>query len=179
LHNCPSLIYISNHVIFIYFHLIKVKQVAQILSELDSDKVKEFLNNGDTTIDVDGGKEVVKLDEVQILQETAEGFTAETEAGLTVVLDSRLTPELKREGMARDLVNRIQNFRKESGLEVSDRIELAYAAADEMAAVFKEFGDHICTETLAESINEGEKNWQFKTDFELNGREVRIMMKKV
>ena len=62
------------------------------------------------------------LEEVRVESETAEGFESESEGDLTIILDTKLTDELRREGTARDLVNRIQNFRKESGFEVSDRI---------------------------------------------------------
>ncbi|MCK4236014.1 MAG: class I tRNA ligase family protein, partial [Candidatus Krumholzibacteria bacterium] len=156
----------------------RMKSAARVLENLKADRLNRFLAAAEITIEVEGKKELIKLEEVQILQQTAEGFAAEAEGRLTVILDVRLSPELIREGMARDLVNRIQNFRKESGLEVSDRIELLFRAPAELAGVFKEFGDHICSETLAERLEEGGKDWQFKTAFRLNEYDVELCMRR-
>jgi isoleucyl-tRNA synthetase len=81
--------------------------------------------------------------------------------------------------MARDLVNRIQNFRKESGLEVSDRIELAFRAPEEVSVVLRDFGDHICMETLAESLEEGEKDWKCKTSFKVGAHSIELWMRRM
>jgi isoleucyl-tRNA synthetase len=155
-----------------------MKSAARLIEGLDPKSLKDLLTTGEITIDLDGKKETISREEVQILQETAEGFTAAADGDLTVILDTRLTPELVREGMARDFVNRIQNFRKDSGLEVSDRIELSYRAPAEVSVVFREFGNHICTETLAARLDEGEKNWQFKTSFEAGGHAVELWMRR-
>jgi isoleucyl-tRNA synthetase len=155
-----------------------MKLAARLLEGLDANGIKDLLTSGEIAIDLDGKKEAISREEVQILQETAEGFTAAADGDLTVILDTRLTPELIKEGLARDIVNRIQNFRKDSGLEVSDRIELSYRAPAEVSVVFREFGDHICTETLAGKLDEGEKNWQFKTSFEADEHTVELWMKR-
>jgi isoleucyl-tRNA synthetase len=81
--------------------------------------------------------------------------------------------------MARDLINRIQNFRKESGLEVSDRIRLSYEAPEEVERVFEEYGDYISSETLTETLENGEKDWHFNTVLKLNEIEVTLWMERV
>ncbi len=156
-----------------------MKAVAGLLAGMDQDEIAELESASRITIELDGKKEDLYLEEVQILQDTAEGFEAESEAGLTAILDTRLTPELIREGMARDLINRIQNFRKESGLEVSDRIRLSYEAPGEIEKVFEEYGDHISSETLTETLEKGEKDWHFNTALKFNDMEVTLWMERV
>jgi isoleucyl-tRNA synthetase len=155
-----------------------MKEAARILEALDASQVRDFLSAGEVSIELVGKKEVIAKEEVQIMQETPEGFIAGAEGDLTVILDTRLTPELRKEGMAREFVNRIQNFRKDSGLEVSDRIELSYRAAEEVSVVFREFREHICMETLAEGLNEGEKEWPFKTAFKAGEYTIELWMRR-
>ena len=157
----------------------QMKNAAALLGGLSAEETASFVGTGEISIELDGKKEIIKLEEVQILQQVEEGFAAESEGGLTVVLDTRLTPELLREGMARDIINRIQNFRKESGLEVSDRIVLSYEASGEIGQVFEVYGEHICSETLAEKLEKGEKDWHFNTALTLEDAEVRLWMKRV
>ena len=126
---------------------------------------------------IDGGDEKISLDEVRVESETAEGFESESEGDLTIILDTKLTDELRREGTARDLVNRIQNFRKESGFEVSNRIELAWRGPDDIKQVFEGYRDHICSETLVENLFEGEQDWENSTSFELDGFEIDLWVK--
>ncbi len=155
-----------------------MKDAAKALDGLGADQLGTLLSSGEITIDIGEKKETIKREEVQILQHTTEGFAAETEGSLTAILDTRLSPELLREGMARDIVNRIQNFRKDSGLEVSDRIALSYKAQAEAGEVFKEYGDHIRAETLAEHLEEGEQDWEFATKFSVDKNEVALWMKR-
>lgn len=150
---------------------------AGLIEGLDGERLKQLIISGEIAIEIGEKKEVISSEEVQILQQGAEGFSAEREGNLTVLMDTCLSPDLIDEGMARDVVNRIQNFRKESGLEVSDRIELAYEAPAEIQAVFDRFENHICNETLAERLVKGERDWQFTTNFRLNEHEVELWMK--
>lgn len=156
-----------------------MKAAALALESLGSQSIKNLLASGEITIDISGRKEAISKEEVQILQETADGFLAATDGDLTVILDTRLTPELRREGLARELVNRVQNFRKSCGLEVSDRIELAYRAGQEISAVMKEFGGHICSETLAEKLSEGPKDWRHSTSFEIEKQPVELWLRRL
>ena len=156
-----------------------MKLAARLLEALDVEGVKSLLSKGEISIELAGEKQIITKEEVQILQETAEGFAAGADGDLTVILDTRLTPELIKEGMARELVNRIQNFRKESGLEVSDRIKLSFRAPEEVSVVLREFGDHICLETLAELLEEGEKDWECRTSFKAGKHSIELWMKRL
>lgn len=156
-----------------------MKQAAAMLEALDAGSIKTLLSKGEISIELAGKKEVITKEEVQILQETAQGFVSGTDGDLTVVLDTRLTPELVKEGVARELVNRIQNFRKESGFEVSDRIGLSFRAPEEVSVVLRQFGEHICVETLAELLEEGEKNWECTTSFDIGEHSIDVWMKRL
>jgi isoleucyl-tRNA synthetase len=156
-----------------------MKQAAALLETLDEAGVKALVAKGEASIELAGKKEVITKEEVQILQETQEGFVAGADGDLTVILDTRLTPELLREGTAREVVNRIQNFRKESGFEVSDRIALSFRAPEEVSIVLREFGEHICMETLAEGLEEGEKDWPCRTDFKAGEHSIELWMRRL
>ena len=156
-----------------------MKDAAKQIEALSQEDIAQLLEKGTVTIDLGGVEEEIRREEVQILHETVEGYSAEVDEHMAVLLDVRLTPELIEEGMARDIVNRIQNFRKNSGLDVSDRIELFYSASPVAANVFKKFEDYIGNETLARSIEEGEKDWEHSTKFSVNNEEIMIWLRKI
>ncbi len=89
------------------------------------------------------------------MQETLEGWGVASEGGLTVALELEITPELRREGLARELVRVVQDSRKAAGLRVSDRIALGVAAEGAVAAAFAEHRDWIASETLATEVRDG------------------------
>ncbi len=154
-----------------------MKAAASVLEGLGAESVVELVEKGSVSVEIDGKKEDVTLEEVRVESETAEGFESESEGDLTIILDTKLTDELRREGTARDLVNRIQNFRKESGFEVGDRILLAWRGPDDIKQVFEGYRDHICSETLVENLLEGEQDWENTTSFELDGFEIDLWVK--
>jgi isoleucyl-tRNA synthetase len=157
-----------------------MKQVALVLESLAPAQIASLAADGDVTVELEGKKEIIKREEVQILQRTRQGFVTGTEGACTIILDTNLTKALISEGMARDIVNRIQNFRKESGFEVSDRIEIGYKAPAEVAEIFETYGDHIRSEILAERMQTGEQaDWPFTTKFNLNEYDVNLWMRKV
>ena len=83
-------------------------------------------------------------------------FQAALDGGYMVAIDTAVTPELAQEGMARELVHRIQNMRRAAGFEVTDRIELFYQGPEEVDGVLAGFGDYVRLETLTEAIHDGE-----------------------
>ena len=94
------------------------------------------------------------------------------------MLDVVLTPELIAEGHMREIVSKIQNMRKEFGLEVEDRIDVQYVCDDEINAVFNQFDNEIKLIVLANSLTKGE-NGEFSRDVDINGHNVKITLKKV
>jgi len=101
-----------------------------------------------------------------------------TEKGVTVLLDTRLTEELVREGIAREVINRVQRMRKDSGLNVTDRITLGFKATDRIEPALKEFQSHIADETLAVSIDLSGASGTHHQKFPLEGGEVEIWLTK-
>ena len=103
------------------------------------------------SIDVDGTSVELNADKILVERLEKDGLKVLNEGTLTVGLDSKITDELKKEGYVRDLIRGIQNLRKESGFEVTDRINLEVCGDDELKASFEMFKDFISSETLASS----------------------------
>lgn len=128
----------------------RMKDVGAAIAVLDGGAIAALQRDG--AIEVGG--ERIAIDEVIVSREVLGGRAAEVGEGMTVVLDTELTPELRREGLARELVNRVQNLRKDAGFEVSDRVVLAVATSGELAAVVADAGlrELIAGEVLATTI---------------------------
>ena len=135
-----------------------MKGVAAQMSALDQDQIAAFEKAGNITLNVDGQEAVVEVADVEIISEDIPGWLVSNDGNLTVALEVELTPELKKEGMARELINRIQNLRKETGLEITDRIKVTVAPNEETHAAIEAFGDYIKGQVLADSIEEAENN---------------------
>ena len=131
----------------------KMKAAAGIIQTLTSEQIQSILEGTALTIDVDGT--VVELTEEKVIVERSEkdGLKVLNEGTLTVGLDSKITDELKKEGYVRDLVRGIQNLRKESGLNVTDRIKLSVSGDQELKSAFDMFESFVCGEVLASSAN--------------------------
>ena len=131
----------------------KMKAAAGIIQTLTSDQIQSILEGTALTIDVDGT--AVELTEEKVIVERSEkdGLKVLNEGTLTVGLDSKITDELKKEGYVRDLVRGIQNLRKESGLNVTDRIKLSVSGDQELKSAYDMFESFVCGEVLASSAN--------------------------
>ena len=118
--------------------------------------VLKALRAGEQTIRPDGSVEVagelLNPEEVTISTKAKPGFAAAESDGYTLVLDTRLSPELIQAGLARELVHRIQTMRKDAGFEVEDRIVTRFDATGELAGVFDRFGEYIKQETLSVAL---------------------------
>ncbi len=134
----------------------KIPLCKKVLAQADATALfNEMQSAGKISVDLEG--EVVELgpEEVQVRLRAKEGFAAADEAGRVVVLDTAVTPELKRAGLAREIVAKIQKTRKELDLAYDDRIHVTYAATGELGAAISEHGDYIKGETLALSLEAG------------------------
>jgi len=126
-----------------------MKKLAAVLVNFDNDQIRELEQNEKYMLDLDGEQVEVLLSDVEITTDDIEGWLIATEGSLTVALDITITEELRNEGIARELVNRIQNLRKDIGLEVTDTINLFIEEKSEIKQALKENFDYICSETLA------------------------------
>jgi len=116
--------------------------------------------DGEIGINVEGQDLKVEAVDVDIISEDIPGWLVGNDGNLTVALDITLTEELKNEGMARELVNRIQNIRKKSGLEITDRITVDIQPNEAAVKAVESFGDYISRQVLADSIRLAENDGQ-------------------
>ena len=132
-------------------------QVANAIAAADAAALHAALSAGsNAVISLDGEEIQVLADEVIVSERPREGWSVANEQGETVALDLTITPELRRAGLAREFIRLIQEARKSSGFDVSDRIELRWSAGDEAKAAFAEHQDLIAEEVLATSIEESD-----------------------
>jgi isoleucyl-tRNA synthetase len=131
----------------------EMKAVTAVISALDAGQIGILETNGSITLNVNQNLFEITTDEVEVLTEDIPGSLVATEAGITVALDVTLDQELIEEGIARDLVNRIQNIRKESGFEITDRIHVSYKADEEVSRAIQSNLNYICAEILADTFN--------------------------
>ncbi len=129
----------------------RLKAVGARIQTLTNDELSQLEKQGELAVEVEGETLTLHLDEVEIRTQDLPGWLVATDGPLTVALDVTLTEELRQEGLARELVNRLQNLRKDSGLEVQDRIQvtLASSAPAELQAAVAAFGDYIREEVQA------------------------------
>lgn len=129
-----------------------MKAVAEAIKALDGNAVARLEAEGSIEIEVNGAKAVVEACDVDIYSEDIPGWLVANDGPLTIALDVTVTPELRREGIAREIVNRVQNIRKQSGFEVTDRINITFAPSDLTDDALAEYGDYISRQVLATSL---------------------------
>ncbi|MCQ2316861.1 MAG: isoleucine--tRNA ligase [Bacteroidales bacterium] len=126
-----------------------MKSLTQYFNSMSQDDIRAFERNDGATLDIDGQEVKLVLEDALISTEDIPGWTVTTQDGMTVALDINITQELLEEGLAREIINRIQNMRKESGLEVTDKIILTIEKNKDITKPVERFGEYICSETLA------------------------------
>ena len=137
-----------------------MKGVAAQMDALTQEQIAQLEKDSVITINVEGQDLTVEAADVDIISEDIPGWLVGNEGNLTVALDITLTDDLRNEGMARELVNRIQNIRKKSGLEITDRIRVQIEPNEAATKAVEAFGDYIARQVLADEIklesNEGQ-----------------------
>ena len=155
-----------------------LKQIQAALAELDGNKaMAELKANGCLKLDSVSDEVVLLEEDLLITMTQAEGFVTEGDNYVTVVMDTKLTPELIEEGFVRELISKIQTMRKEAGFEVMDHIAVSYTADEKVTGIFEKYGDEIRSEVLADKITAGtltgyEKEWS------INGEKVTLAVEK-
>ena len=134
----------------------QMKAAAEVVAALSQEQIAQ-LENGAITINVEGTDYELTREDVEISAQDMPGWSVTSEGVLTVALDITITPELRLEGVARELVRSIQQMRKDTGLEITDRIVVAVPANEDNEACVKTFGEYITTQVLADSISLGEE----------------------
>ncbi len=158
----------------------RVPAIADAIKKLDTPALLAFGQRGTATLALaDGGDEVSLTREDAAMAATAvDGFGAREERGLTVIADLAIDEDLKLEGDAREVINRLQNLRKQSGLDVTDRIRLRYQGGAHVQRVFEAQGVLIADETLAREVALGPVDWSGSAEFDLDGERVTLWLQK-
>lgn len=129
-----------------------MKQISARVAEMEQSDIFDFEKRGGCEWNIDGEKIVLGMEDVEILSEDIPGWLVANEGRLTVALDVNVTKELKEEGIARELINRIQNLRKESDFDVTDKISLEIGRHEEITEAVEHFEAYISSQVLAEKI---------------------------
>lgn len=129
-----------------------MKGIAAQTSVLSQEEIVAFERSGELRLNVDGQDVTVLVDDVEIINEDIPGWLVANDGNLTVALEVELNDELRNEGMARELINRIQNLRKECGLEITDRVNVTISPSENINAAINAFADYIKGQVLADNI---------------------------
>jgi isoleucyl-tRNA synthetase len=140
-------------------------KVQKLLREGDPADVegyaKQLMAGENIMVELDGNSYAITPDECEVKQQAAEGFAIAEENGYLVALDTTLTEDLVQEGLAREIVRRVQQMRKDAGFEIEDRIDVMYVASERLATAIAANGAYIQQETLAETMTAGEPDDSF------------------
>ena len=128
------------------------KQMSAMAATFSQEQIAAIESAAETTLELAGEQVVVTPADFEITSEDMPGWLVASEGKLTVALDITVTDELRREGVARELINRIQNIRKESGFEVTDKIKVEIESKEIVAGAIEHFADYIASQTLAEEV---------------------------
>jgi isoleucyl-tRNA synthetase len=158
------------------------QEAAGRIRALTSDSLVEFRNGGSLAIEVGGETFALGAEDFDILEEGSGDLVIESEGGHTIALDPAIDDELRLEGLARELVNRVQRLRRESGLDVSDRVRVGVAGDDALIAALNAHGEYVAGEVLAVAIEPGAdisgEPYTWMQDVEMDGVNGRIGLGK-
>lgn len=129
-----------------------MKALAAAIQQMSQDDINAFEKAGTFTLQVDGQEAVLERADVEIISEDIPGWLVANEGRLTVALDITVTDELKKEGLARELINRIQNLRKSSGFEITDKVNITLASSAEMDGAVEAYQEYIKSQVLANNL---------------------------
>lgn len=129
-----------------------MKQLAAKVQTMPQDAIAAFEKDGSYTFDIEGQNATIELADVEIISEDIPGWLVANDGRLTVALDVTVTDELRKEGIARELVNRIQNIRKSSDFDITDRILVKISKQPQVEEAVSEYNDYIAAQILADKI---------------------------
>lgn len=132
----------------------QMKEIAAAIGAMEQGAIADMERAGVATLHLPSGDVEVEVADVEITTEDMPGWLVANEGKLTIALDIEVTEALRREGIARELVNRIQNIRKSSGLEITDKINIEVERHEQVTDALADFREYITTQVLAQSLNE-------------------------
>ena len=159
-----------------------MKDLGKAITSMEQKDIAVLEKEGSFTFAGIEGAPTVTLEDVEVIPEDIPGWLVANDGNVTVALDVTVTPELKLEGNARELINRIQNLRKENGYEITDRITIELSALPEIEETLSQYSDYIASQVLADSImalEEGKLNSEAVELEDIDGLKVRAYIQKV
>lgn len=154
-----------------------MKQLVPLLQEISQNDINTLEKDGVLTFNINGQQIEIHRDDVEIISEDIPGWLVGTSDKITVGLDISITDELRKEGIARELVNRIQNLRKAKDFEITDRISLEISANPMVDEAIRENAEYIKSQVLANNIQLTSKNLEDK--IEIDDQTLTITIKKI
>ena len=155
-----------------------MKSVNEAVTAMSQEQISELEKSGTITLQVEGTDALIELADVEIFSEDVPGWTVANEGALTVALDVEVTDDLRREGIAREVVKKIQAIRKESGFDITDRIAVSLSRNTLSDAAVEQFREYICNQVLADSLVVCD-NVEGEDFIELDGANVGVVVKKI
>jgi isoleucyl-tRNA synthetase len=155
----------------------KMKQASAVIAALSQNQISELERNGSLTIQVEESAITLLINEVDIIAEDIPGWSVAVKGNLTVALDISLSEVLLKEGNARELINRVQNIRKEANFELTDKILLQIVDNTNMKDAVNEFSEYICREILATQID-WVSSLEEGVDIDINDQKLRILVRQ-
>ena len=157
-----------------------MKLVAAAVQAMTQQQIAELERDGAVTLDADGTPAVIEKADVEIISQDIPGWLVANEGSVTVALDVTVSDELKAEGIARDIVNRIQNIRKSRGFDITDRITLVFEPDTETDNAVKTFADYIARQVLADAVTVAPVSALSGVEtLDLDGTEIKVAVNKV
>ncbi|MDD6182603.1 MAG: DUF5915 domain-containing protein, partial [Lachnospiraceae bacterium] len=155
-----------------------LKQIQETLASLDGNAaMQELKEKGSIVLDNISDEVVLCEEDLLISMSQKEGYVADSDNGITVVLDTNLTPELIEEGMVREIISKLQTMRKEADFEVTDRIIVTFEASDNVNNIFQKYGENIKQVVLADELINGNISG-YQKDWKINGEAVSLGVQK-
>ncbi len=159
-----------------------VQPIAARLRDLTSEEISKLQSQGTLSLKVNGADYTIDTNDVEILHEDIQGWLVETDGSLTVALDTALTDELIDEGLAREFVNRVQNLRKDSGFEVTDRIRIQHASSERLIKALHRMTEYVKQETLAvelQAISDNDAQTLMAKSEDINGEQSLVAVVRI
>jgi isoleucyl-tRNA synthetase len=156
-----------------------MKQLATRIKDLTKDEIKKLETEGTLILELEGNIVNLATEDVEIISTEIEGWVVETEGSVTVAIDSELDDDLIAEGFAREFVNRVQNMRKSSGLDIIDRINVGFRSDEKLEKYLLNFKEYISNEILADTFNKSSIEDAYKEELSIGEYKCEITIKKV
>lgn len=157
----------------------QVNAVANAIKAMSSDQIATLERAGTVSLPGSNSTFEISIEDVKIQAQGQEGLVVSLEGQLPVALDTNLTADLLNEGFARELVNRIQNLRKEAGYAVVDRIQVALMGSDRLAKILTQQAEYIKRETLAQAIVDSSDGMDLQRELQIENETIHIAIRKI